>query len=154
MFIVRKCLDDVLEIDINDGDAPVDIFTKIVNKHHLDLLKVSGNVFPKLFYPNIDCQYTQHLFAVLLLKSIGIFERSGKLTNVHNLTRDSASGHDTIGLAFNFNGEDYYFAGLTPPLQGKRIPHKEEQVKIVKAFHRMKVPYAISYKLDGGTIMR
>ena len=150
MFVIIKSdsIDVIEELHLNGNESPLDIFTALANKHHIDLLKVSGNVFPKFFYPNIDCPYTQHLFAVLLLKSIGQFTRSGKLENVHNLTRGTASDHDNIGIAFNFNGEDYYFAGITPPLQGKRIPHKEAQVNIVKTLHKMDLPYAIGYKMD------
>ena len=154
MFIVRPHFDIFSESKIKEHDSPIDVFTKLVKTHHLDVLNVSGNVFPKLFYPNINCPYTQHLFAVLLLKSIGKFDNLGKLTNVHNLTRGTAADHDNIGIEFNFNGEAYYFAGITPPRQGNRIAHAEAQIDIVKALHKMDVPYAISYKLDGNSFLR
>ncbi len=128
--------------------SPLDIFTILSNQHHLDILKTAGNIFPRFFYPNIECTYTQHLFAIMLLKASNLFDISGKLENVKNITEGPQSDPNFCGIAFTFNGVDYEFANSIKNHERKRIPHDEPQVDVLKLMHKMDLPYSMLYKLD------
>ena len=129
--------------------SPLDLFTILSNAHHLDILKTAGNVFPKFFYPNIDCPYSQHLFAIMLLKASNLFDINGRLTDVKNIMEGPASDPSICGISFNFNGTDYEFSSnYIKNHVGQRIPHDQPQVDVLKLMHKMDMPYAMLYQLD------
>lgn len=141
LSILHNCDYEFTQKAIKDlKQKKIDLFTELKNEHLQDVLDVSGDALNSSsksyleedYHGNVESPFEHRLLCVMLLKSIGKFEKDGKLENVKGLGGGYFNDGDNYGITFTFNGTNYSFSDKEVENETVRIPHNAKQLEIIK----------------------
>lgn len=124
----------------NEKSKKQTMFKKLLNEHFEDVIAVAGNdisndikelVFEDGYVGKVEKPFERRLFAVMLLKSLGIFTHSQKLENVIGIGGGYFMHWENFGIKFTFGNKNFIFSDGEEVNGFKRIPHKKEQFDVI-----------------------
>ncbi len=90
------------------------------------------------YVPNVEGIVERNLFAVMLLKSMGKFDKESILRNVEGIGGGYFYDGVNYGIKFSFNDVNYDFSDFPPRTNHiVRVPHTKKQLELVRKINSM-----------------